>query len=149
MPAHWLPQFDLSEVGLKLVGLSLATGSIVFAGYMMSGHEAGPRISGIEHLAIYSKPATQLASRQRDKLRTAVDGMPVGSIGKGEANSAPAGYQVLEASSDSALVRLPQGRIMRVSRGSRIAGLGAVVAVERHGDKWSLVTEGGVIRAGR
>ncbi len=146
MRAPWLPQIDPWEAGLKLTGLSLASGSIVFAAHMMSDHAGEPRITGIEHLAIYSKPAIQLASRQRDKLMATVDGMPVGSIGKNQTGAAPAGYEILEASREAALLRLPQGRIMRVSSGSRIAGLGAVLAIERQGAKWALVTESGVIR---
>lgn len=147
MRAPWLPQIDPWEAGLKLTGLSLASGSIVFAGYMMSDQEGESRITGIEHLAIYSKPATQLASRQRDRLMATVDAMPVGSIGKSQTGAAPAGYEILEASRETALLRLPQGRIIRVSNGSGIAGLGVVLAIERQGDKWALVTEGGVIRA--
>ncbi len=149
MRASWLPQMDRWEAGLKLTGLALASGSIVFAAYMISDYKGEPRITGIEHLAIYSKPALHLALRQQDKPPAELDRMPVGSIGNGESGAALTGYEILKASRDEALLRLPQGRIIRVSSGSRIAGLGAVIAIERQAGKWSLVTEGGVIHAAR
>lgn len=149
MRAPWLPKKDLGDAGLKLTGLVLAGGSMIFAAVMLSHDKDEPRITGVEHLAIYSKPATHLTARQREKPKVLIDDMPVGSIGKKRASAALTGYEILEASRGWALLRLPQGRIMRVSPGARIAGLGGVIAIERQGKEWSLVTEGGVIRAAR
>lgn len=149
MRASWLPQIDVGETGLKLAGLALAAGSVLFAAAMLSDQRGAPQITGIQHLAIYSKPATQLVARQRGKPKVLIDDMPVGSIGKSRPSAALTGYEILDASSDGALLRLPQGRVLRVSRGARIAGLGSVLAIERQGNEWTLVTEAGVIRAAR
>jgi hypothetical protein len=73
--------------------------------------------------------------------------MPVGSIKKSAASAVLTGYELLEASPEWALLRLPEGRITRVSRGGRIGGLGGVLSIEKRGDNWALVTEKGVIRA--
>jgi hypothetical protein len=147
MRAPQLPKIDPWETGLRLTGLALATSSIGFAAHMMSDDKAEPRINGIEHLAIYARPATHVASRQR--ATPGVDYMPVGSTAKSDPRRAPTNYEILEASRDWALVRLPQGRIMRVTPGGGVPGLGGVIAIERRGDKWALVTEAGVIPAAR
>jgi hypothetical protein len=55
------------------------------------------------------------------------------------------GYEILQASRDSAMLRTPEGRVARVSRGSRIAGLGVVTAIEPRGRGWVIKTEAGLI----
>ncbi len=146
MPAPHLPHFDVAELGLKFTGVALAGGSIAFAAHMMGNPSDQPRITGVEHLAIYAKPARRTA-QQPDPPRLGVDTMPVGSIRKSAPSAVLAGYELLEASPDWALLRLPEGRITRVPRGGRIGGLGSVVSIEKRGENWALVTEKGVIRA--
>lgn len=142
-----LPQLDLSEAGLKLTGVALAGGSLAFAAHMMSDPGREPRINGIEHLAIFSKPANHAISRMREQPARGIDDTPVGSVPKKRSSTMLTGYEIIDAAPDWALLRLPEGRIARVVRGARVAGLGGVVAIERRGGKWTLLTEGGVIRA--
>jgi hypothetical protein len=146
MRAPQLPQIDLAEVGLKLTGVALAGGSLAFAAHMMSDPNDQPRITGVEHFAIYAKPARHVA-QQLPPPRLGVDTMPVGSIKKSATSAVLTGYELLEASPEWALLRLPEGRITRVSRGGRIGGLGGVLSIEKRGENWALVTEKGVIRA--
>lgn len=146
MRAPQLPHFDVAELGLKFTGVALAGGSIAFAAQMMSNPGDQPRISGVEHLAIYAKPARHTA-QQTVPPRLGIDTMPVGSIKRSAPSAVLAGYELLEASPEWALLRLPEGRITRVSRGGRIGGLGGVVSIEKRGESWALVTEKGVIRA--
>lgn len=146
MRAPQLPHFDVAELGLKFTGVALAGGSIAFAAQMMSAPNDQPRITGVEHLAIYAKPTRHIAQKA-DPPRFGIDAMPVGSIKRSAPSAVLAGYELLEASPDWALLRLPEGRITRVSRGGRIGGLGGVVSIEKRGESWALVTEKGVIHA--
>jgi hypothetical protein len=141
-----LPQIDLTEVGLKFTGVALAGGSMAFAAHMMSDPDHQPRITGVEHLAIFAKPAKHIA-QQPAPPNPGVDFTPVGSISKSVTNTVLADYEILEASSNWALLRLPEGRIASVPRGGRIGGLGRVLSIEKRGDKWALMTEKGIIRA--
>lgn len=103
-----------------------------------------PQIKGIEHFAIYARPARKSAESKPEHAPE-IDYAPVGSIRKG-GGGALTGYEILRATPDRATVRLPEGRVTDVSRGSRIAGLGGVIAIEYRGRAWTIVTEAGVIR---
>jgi hypothetical protein len=139
-PSGLRPEF--SDLGLKLTGLTLAGGSAVFA-VTMSSDQSAPRIHGMEHLAIYARPASHApgAGPMRPSL---IDTAPVGSMRRSGASLA--GYEILQATAESVLLRLPEGRVTRVMQGSRVAGLGGVLAIEQDGRLWSVVTQAGVIR---
>ncbi|MGJ0508743.1 MAG: hypothetical protein ACR652_16775 [Methylocystis sp.] len=151
MRAPQLPKIDLSDAGLKLTGVALAGGSVALAAHMMSRSGDPPRITGLEHLAIYARPSNHMrgapSSSAPSAPRQGIDDMPVGSIGKSSTSAVLAGYEILDAAPEWALLRLPGGRIARVPRGGRIVGLGAVLDIERRSGKWTLVTQNGVIRA--
>lgn len=141
-----LPRFDLSDAAFKFTGLALAGGSIVFASEMISGSRNTPRITGMEHLAIYARPANHASSLERQVSHPAVDFTPTGSITKIARGALLTAYEILDATKEGALVRLPEGRVTRVSKGNRLAGLGRVLSLHLEGRKWVLVTEGGIIR---
>jgi hypothetical protein len=148
MPAPQLPRIDLAEVALKLTGVSLAVASIAFASHMLSDPGHAPRIVGVEHLAIYARPARHNAPQIAAAAPpTGIDYTPVGGIRKMAPGALLAGYEILDAGADWALLRLPEGRIMRAPRGARIVGLGRVLDIERRGGKWAVVTERGLIGA--
>ncbi len=147
MRAPQLPTIDLAEIGLKFTGVALAGGSVAFAAHMMSDPSHPPRITGVEHLAIYAKPSKHAAQSADRPPGPGIDYTPVGSIAKNSNPSILAGYEILDASSDWALVRRPEGRIVRVLLGGRMGGVGRLLAIEQRGGKWALVTERGVIRA--
>lgn len=144
MAAPQLPRVDFAELGLKITGVALAAGSIAFAAHMMSDPGHAPRITGVEHLAIYAQPARRSGQQP---IHPGVDYTPVGSIGKRTNGASLAGYEIIDAAADWALLRLPEGRILRVWRGGRVSGLGGVLRIDRRGGKWLVVTERGVIGA--
>lgn len=58
---------------------------------------------------------------------------------------APGGYVLREASRDVALVQAPDGLLEEVARGDRLPGAGVVMAIEKRGRGWVVVTSRGVI----
>jgi hypothetical protein len=147
MRAPQPPRIDLADAGLKFTGVALATGSIAFATHMLSDPGHPPRITGVEHLAIYARPARHGPQQSGPPSAPNVDYTPVGSIRKKPAGALLAGYEILDATSEWALVRLPEGRILRVWRGGRIGGLGGVLDIQKISGRWALVTERGTIGA--
>jgi hypothetical protein len=77
MRAPQLPTVDLTEIGLKLTGVALAGGSVAFAAHMMSDPSHPPRITGVEHLAIYAKPSKHNAQPSGAPPRPGIDYTPV------------------------------------------------------------------------
>jgi hypothetical protein len=144
-----IPRVDPIDAALKFSGVALAGGSLVFASSMILAPDRTPAINGIEHLAIYAKPARHVAIRQPKPGAPAapnIDYTPTGSTRKSLPPSIMIGYEFLEGSPTSALIRLPSGRVMRVARGQPIAGLGAVTAIRQQQSKWVVVTQAGSIR---
>jgi hypothetical protein len=141
-----IPRADPIDAALKFSGVALAGGSLVFALSMMSTPDRTPGINGMEHLAIYAKPARHVAIRQPAPAAPNIDYTPTGSTRKSLPPSIMIGYEFLEGSPTGALIRLPSGRVMRVAPGQPIAGLGAVTAIRQRQGKWVVVTQAGSIR---
>jgi hypothetical protein len=141
-----IPRVDPIDAALKFSGVALAGGSLVFASSMILAPDRTPGINGMEHLAIYAKPARHVAIRQPASAAPNIDYTPTGSTRKSLPPSIMIGYEFLEGSPTSALIRLPSGRVMRVARGQPIAGLGAVTAIRQQQSKWVVVTQAGSIR---
>lgn len=135
---------DTSDAGLKLTGLALAGASIVFALWMTVAPPSRPQIHGMEHLSIYARP-TRRSRATKTADAPSIDYRPVGSLRK-SVSSPLTGYEILHAGPEGATLRTPEGRVARVSRGSRIAGIGLVLAIERQGLDWVIRTEAGAIR---
>lgn len=137
-----LPRVD-SDAALGIAGVSLALGSVLFAIDMNANTNRKPDIAGLQHLAIYAKP-----SSTQDKRRTTpreIDFAPVGSTRGNFSRIALAGYEVLEASRDHAIIRLPEGRVARVSAGDRLPQIGEIVSIRQRMGKWAVVTSAGVL----
>lgn len=132
-----------SDFILHGVGVALAAGSLAFAAQQLS-QSTQPQIAGLEHLAIYAKPASRVA--QPVRRERAIDYTPVGTTGNHAASALLRAYEIVEASGDAALVRLPEGRIQRVAPGSRIVGLGSVTGIRRSPQGWVVITQAGAIR---
>jgi hypothetical protein len=132
------------DAGLRLVGVSLAGGSLAFAFHMTTAPDRAPEIAGIEHLAIYARPASSTALQKGRAVRD-VDFTPIGSTRSAHPERILPGYEILEADGQSATIRLPEGRVTRVTSGSRLAGLGAVSSIKQRGGKWAIVTQAGLI----
>lgn len=147
------------ETVVRSVGIGLAVASTAFAGYMISDNERSPQFAGIEHLSIYSRPATLAAQRAQTQVaqtqpqsesrpqlqaQAKVDYAPVGSIGESPQTPTIPGFHLLEVRGGAALLETPNA-IVRVSPGDVVAGLGRITAFERRGDKWVLVTPSGIV----
>jgi hypothetical protein len=137
---------DRTDAALKFFGVALAGGSLVFASTMMSVPQREPKINGIEHFAIYAKPASHATVHEPLRRQANIDYTPVGSTRKALPPSVMAGYEILEVSHGTALIRLPEGRIMRVAPGERIAGLGGVTSIQQRQGKWIVATPSGAIK---
>jgi len=94
---------------LVMAGVTLAIGSTAFATRMISDSAYRPQFSGLEHLAIFSKPATHTLAQSRVKGliadHSAIDYTPVGAIKKSK--GAAEGLSLLAAASNSALIIEP------------------------------------------
>ena len=141
---------DSGEVGLRLTGVALAVGSCAFAAHMISDTDRQPEFSGLEHLAIFSKPSNQTLRRNQTMIATTeergtgIDYTPIGST-QGNAGDALKDYEVLFASGEAALIRTPQGAVLRVAPNDAVSGIGRIIAIERRGDRWAAVTTKGRI----
>ncbi|QGM97995.1 hypothetical protein [Methylocystis parvus] len=139
-------KLDFSEVVLRGAGALLAAASSVFAFRELSDSNQSPRIAGMEHLAIYAKPATRASAPPRREDGPGIDYAPVGSTRKRTSSRATLEtYEIVDASPESAVIRLPEGRIIRIAPGSRIAGLGEVLSIRQDSRKWTVVTQSGAI----
>lgn len=137
---------DVGETVVRTVGIGLAVASTAFAGYMISDVERQPQFAGLEHLAIYSRPAAIAARRtQTADARSKVDFTPVGSIAESQPHEAVIpGFRLIEMRGGAALLETPNA-IVRVSPGDIVVGLGRITAFERRGDKWVAVTPSGIV----
>lgn len=48
---------SFGDLALAGAGVSMAAGSVVFAGYMLMQNDHGPHVNGMEYLAIFAKPS--------------------------------------------------------------------------------------------
>ncbi|MBG0808595.1 hypothetical protein IY145_04325 [Methylosinus sp. H3A] len=141
------PARAIGETALRTAGVGLAVVSTAFAAYMISDAERRPQFAGLEHLAIYSRPTVIAAKRIQTQIadqRGKVDFTPVGSIGEPQSEASVPGFSLLSVRSGVALLQTPNA-IVKVSPGDLVDGLGRVMALERRGEKWALVTAGGVV----
>lgn len=137
---------DLSEFALRGAGVGLAAASLVFAIHEASTVVDAPHIAGMEHLAIYARPTTRNAASAVREEKPGIDYTPVGSTRMRAAAGVLVDYEIVEASAGEALIRLPEGRVQRVTPGSRIAGLGRVLSIRQASRNWVVVTEAGALR---
>jgi hypothetical protein len=150
--------FDTTEFGIRVASVALAGGSMTFAAVMIADSERQPRVTGVEYLSIFSKPALLAAQRAQqqqasepqivvaEKTEPEIDYTPIGTVPDDKRAETPInGFKLLEASGDSALIRGPRGSSMRVWKGDVIDGVGRVVSIEKRGDRWAVVTSNGLI----
>lgn len=146
MPLRNFFRIDGTDVLLRATGVALAGGSLTFAAHMTADPDRKPQIVGVEHLAIYAKPATSAARRAQLEARAGVDYTPVGSTRSAFPDSNLVGFDLIEAASGRATIRTPQGRVTRVSSGAKLAGVGEIVSIHQRNGKWVVVTQAGLIQ---
>lgn len=139
---------ESGELAVRSLGVALAIASTAFAAYMISDTERRPQFAGLEHLTIFSKPSHPGAHRAPAQAagdpRKQIDYTTVGSISERRQSRAVSGFTLLGVRFESAVIQTPT-TILRVSQGDLVEGLGRVTAIERRGEKWVVVTPGGLI----
>ncbi len=135
-------QVDWGEAGLRFAGVVLATSSFAFAAHMNLAPSRQPDINGLEHLAIYAKPASNGARRVANAA--GVDYTPVGATHATPAETS-SGVEIVAAMPQAAILRTGQN-LIPVRVGERLGVFGRIRLIEKRDGKWTLVTENGDIR---
>jgi hypothetical protein len=137
------------DLSLRAFGAALAGGSIVFAGYMLAYGDGQVRILGMEHLAIFAQPRgpaiTGPSPSELSPLanETAVDMAATGSVTAPAPRTQTARpLQIVAARSDRIWLRM-DGKIVAVSPGEVVPGLGRIVAILRRGGEWRVLDDRG------
>jgi hypothetical protein len=143
-----------ADLAVGAVGVGLAGTSAVFAVYMVANSDQGPRINGVESLAIFAQP---VSSPYKGNVARAsereFDMTPVGSVRPRPAppplpvvSNVATGYFMRGYSQGAALVQGPGG-FFNVKVGAEIDGLGRVTGIEARGRNLVVITTGGTILA--
>ena len=136
----------ITDFCLALTGLSLAGGSMFLVAYMMTASPQEAAINGKEYLAIYSKPKIPAANSRRRPPAKALDYTPISKIPKHVDRSSIAEFELVDATSHTAMIRTSQGRIIHAARGAILPGGGTVISIDQEAGKWLVRTTNGVIR---
>ncbi len=142
-----------ADLALGAVGVGLAGTSAVFAIYMVANSDQGPRINGVESLAIFAQPVS--APYRGNVARVSepeFDMTPVGSVRMRApppaetpvVSKSATGYYIRGYSQGAALVQGPNG-FFNVKVGADIDGLGRVTSIEARGRNLVIITTGGMI----
>ncbi len=137
------------DISLRAFGAALAGGSIVFAGYMLAYGDGRVRILGMEHLAIFAQPrgpaiiGPSPTEASPSANETAIDMAATGSVvelpPKTQVTRWP---EIIAARSDRIWLRM-DGRIVAVSPGEAVPGLGRIGAILRRGGEWRVLDDKG------
>ncbi len=135
---------------IRGIGVSLAVASTAFAVHMATRTTIVPEIPGVEHFAIFSKPAL-IAQRRRQEVLIAknnapVDYTPTSALRTEADDSKLDGLMVIKATAEWALIRTKDGQYLRVARGDSIQTVGKVEAIRLVGDKWEVKFTRALIR---
>lgn len=144
-----------ADLAVSAVGVGLAGTSAIFAIYMVANSDQGPRINGVESLAIFAQPVTTPYRGGVSRVpEPEFDMTPVGSIRMRQAvapsppppvvSKIAPGYVMRGYSQGAALVQGPDG-FFNVKVGAEINGLGRVISIEPRGRNLVVITTGGMI----
>jgi hypothetical protein len=149
-----------SVVDGLLGGVGGATAVICasFAIYM-SAHPR-PAFNGLEHLMIFAQPNYQEPTSVADTMPAArrkdIDYIATGTIHAASASAPPpisfdmplvSSYRLHYVRDGEALIVGKDDAVYRVVLGTMVPGVGRVIAIERRGDQWAVVTPRGLIVA--
>jgi hypothetical protein len=134
--------YSTPDIVLRAVGTALAGASMAFAGFMLAFGGDEVRVFGIEHLEIFARPH----GAPRDGLppvRGAVDMSSTGSVADLSPSSAPQLRPgIVAARGGHAWLRV-DGKILPVSPGQIVAGLGQIAAIVHRDGGWAVLDEKG------
>jgi hypothetical protein len=150
-----------SVVDGLLGGVGGATAVICasFAIYMSS--HPRPAFNGLEHLMIFAQPNYQEPTSVADTMPAAhrkdIDYIATGTIHAASASAPPprtnfdmplvSSYRLHYVRDGEALIVGKDDAVYRVVLGTMVPGVGRVIAIERRGDQWAVVTPRGLIVA--
>lgn len=145
---------SLGDIALVGAGVTMAVGSVVFAGAMLLGGNHEPRVNGLQYLAIFAQPrgssrpalaeSPPTATTNRRVADDALDMAPTGSIARSAvAGSIGAeGYRIVAA--EPGMAWLSDGAEIRVIKPGEVApGLGRVASIVKRDGRWALIDESG------
>jgi hypothetical protein len=143
---------SLVDAALVGAGITAAGASVAFAGLMFAEDRHGPRVNGLEYLAIFSQPsgapkreaAPAPDENARREAAREIDMSPTGSIANAEhgATAPDDGFHLVAARRDLAWLR--NGQTIRAVRpGDIVAGLGTVGSIVQREGEWALLDESG------
>ncbi|HEY0145686.1 MAG TPA: hypothetical protein VGB93_05960 [Methylovirgula sp.] len=141
------------------VGGATAVVCASFAIYM-SAHPR-PAFNGLEHLMIFAQPNYQdpasIAETAPPADRKGIDYIATGTIHAARASAPPpsidfdvplvSNYRLHYVRDGEALIVGKDDAVYRVGLGTMVPGVGRVIAIERRGDQWVVVTPRGLIVA--
>lgn len=132
---------------LRIAGVILATGSIIFAACMIEFNGGAGFRRLFYPITESGRPGYTVASKVQDSASDArsLDFTPVGSVPTRPATSVLPDFDLLECDGLTARIRTPQGRVLRASAGSRLPGAGQILAILRQRNAWVVTAEHGWI----
>ncbi len=137
------------DVALKAIGTSLASASIVFAGYMFAFGGGEVRVMGMDYLALFAQPrgsATAVvvpAALLPATAATAIDTSPTGSVADPQPNPLPPPRPQIVAARPGRVWLSTEGKIVAAGPGEEVAGLGRIGAIVRRDGGWVVLDDHG------
>jgi hypothetical protein len=134
---------------LRMAGVILAAGSIIFAAAMIgfNGSAGLARLfigfSGDDH----PKYALVTDSGRGRPNRRSLDFTALGSIASRPVRRVLPDFELLDCDGVTAQIRTPQGRVVRIRAGLRLAGAGEILSITRGHNGWVVTTREGSIVA--
>lgn len=134
------------DLGLRAVGTALAGVSVAFAGFMLAYGGGEVRVFGMEHLALFAQPRGTAIVRYMPaapEKQAAVDMAAIGSVADVPAKAPqPLRPDIVAARSDRVWIRI-DGRIVPVTPGQAVAGLGKIATIVHRDGGWLALDEKG------
>ncbi len=135
------------DLFLRIAGVILATGSIIFAVCMIE-LSGGVGLRWLfNHTTESGRPGFVIGSKFHYSVSDArsLDFTVVGSVPTRPATSVLQDFDLLECDGVTARIRTPQGRVLRASAGSRLSGAGKILSILRQRNSWIVTAEMGQI----
>jgi hypothetical protein len=144
-----------------LGGVGAATAVICASFAIYTSYHPRPTFNGLEHLMIFAQPSYQDPASVADAAppadRKGIDYIATGTIHAAGASAPPppagfdvplvSGYTLHYVRDGEALIVGRDDAVYRVGLGTMVPGVGRVIAIERRGDQWVVVTPRGLIVA--
>lgn len=137
------------DLFLRIAGVILAVGSIMFAATMIGFNGSAGLLHLFNSLPVdgYPKYAATVGFGRRWPDTRALDFTALGSIAVRAVPGVLPDFELIDCDGVSAQVRMPQGRVVRATAGSRLAGAGEILSISWGNDGCVVTTKEGRIVA--